>query len=315
MSSNLKVGNLTAEKGKKIQGYLDVCDTNLKIPITLINGNNNGKTVVITSGIHGGEYLGIETAIRLAAELNPDAINGKIIIAHPVNTSAFFERMQYVCPYDAKNLNRMFPGKAKGTISEKIAHVITKELYSQADFFMDLHGGDLHEELHPFVVYADSGDEEVNRITIEASALMGIKYLIKFDFPKATFGAGSRMGIPGFLSEMGKCGLWNEQDAVKYMKGVKNVLKYLNVLHGNYENLCEDIVYLDEYYSANAKSEGCWYPCVKAGDTVKKGDKIGEIKDFFSNVICEYYAETDGVILYVVRSLAIKADDPIYAIG
>ena len=64
-----------------------------------------------------------------------------------------------------------------------------------------------------------------------------------------------------------------------------------------------------------AEQEGCWYAFKKLEEKVKKGDTLGEIRDFFGNVLGEYKAEEDGTLLYVVTSLAITKGDPLTAIG
>ena len=314
MIKEFKVGNLIAQPGTKVQGFLEVVNTGLKMPITLINGSKPGKTVVITGGTHGGEYPGVETSIRIAAKLKPEEISGRVAVIHPVNVDAFHAKLQYVGPHDGKNLNRMFPGMAMGTVSEKIAYTINTELFSQADFYMDLHGGDIHEALVPFVIYSVLGSPEVNKISKEASAVMGIKYLVGSVSSNGTFGCAAVGGVPGLLAEIGQCGLWSEEEVAAYLKGVENVLRYLNVLPGEVENLGE-VEYVPKMIGYNAEQTGCWYPFVKPGDAVVNGQKLGEIRDYFTNVLGEYFASQDSVVLYVASSLAINLGDPIAAIG
>ena len=314
MSDLFKVGDLSVEAGKKVQGFLKVYNSDIEMPITLIHGTKPGKTVVITGGTHGGEYPGIEAAIRLACQLSPQEISGKVAIVHPVNVRAFLAKMQYLGPDDGKNLNRMYPGKATGTVSERIAYTITTELFSQADFYMDLHGGDIHEALIPFVLYSKAGSEEVARVSEEAASALGVKYVVGSVSTTGTFGCAATMGVPGFLGEIGQCGLWSEEEVAQYMKGVKNVLKYLKVLPGEVEELCP-VVVLPKMIGLNAEQTGCWYPSVKIGDVVVKGQKLGEIRDYFANVLGEYFASQDATVLYVISSLAITVGDPIVAIG
>lgn len=314
MSDLFKVANLSAEQGKKVQSFLKVYNSEIEMPITLINGAKPGKTVIITGGTHGGEYPGIETAIRLASQLNPEEVSGKIAIVHPVNVRAFLAKTQYVGPDDGKNLNRLFPGNATGTFSERIAYTITTELFSQADFFMDLHGGDIHEALVPFVIYSLAGNADVQKISEEASAAMGIKYLVGSMSVTGSFGSAATSGIPGFLAEIGQCGLWSEEEVLMYLKGVKNVLKYLAVLPGKPENLGSAVM-VPKMIGSAAEQTGCWYPAVKPGDLVSKGQKLGEIRDYFANILGEYFASQDATVLYVASSLAINIGDPIIAIG
>ena len=314
MNNILKVGNLEAAPGTKVQGFLQVHNSEMKMPMTIINGAKEGKTVVITGGTHGGEYPGIESAIRIASQLTPEVVSGKIIIIHPVNMPAFHAKTQYVGPDDGKNLNRVFPGKAMGTLSERIAYTVTTELFSQADFYMDLHGGDIHENLVPFVIYSKIGPDRVNVISEEASALLGIKYLVGSVSDNGTFGSAAKSGVPGFLAEIGRCGLWSEEEVTTYIKGVFNVLKYLEVIKGEVENL-GPVVIIPNMIGLDAENTGCWYPSVAPGEDVKEGQKLGEICDYFKNTLSEYFATQDAVVLYVASSLAINEGDPIVAIG
>lgn len=310
----LSVGELSASAGSKVQGYLEVEGTPVKMPITLINGVNEGKTVVITGGTHGGEYPGVEASIRLAKTLQPADVSGQLIIVHPVNVPAFQAKLQYVGPYDGKNLNREYPGLATGTVTQRIAYTISSQLFTQADFYMDLHGGDIHESLTPFVIYSKLGDEAQTKLSLEASKALGVKYVCGSVSTNGTFGCAATMGVPGFLGEIGNCGLWSEAEVKQYVDGVSNVLRLLKVLPGEVVENKEAVV-VDHMTGLDAQQTGCWYPCVKINDVVKKGQKLGEIRDYFTNVLGEYFAPCDGVMLYVISSLPINAGDPIIAIG
>ncbi len=314
MPERFEVGNLSVEAGTKLQGYLTVITGGLELPITLINGSQPGPTVVITGGTHGGEYPGIEASIRLAGELTPEAVRGRIAIVHPVNLPAFFAKQQYVIPEDGKNLNRMFPGKALGTVSERIAFIITHELHAQADFYMDLHGGDIHEALVPFVLYPAGCDPEVAERSRRAASFLGVRYLVGSYSTNGTFGSAASRGVPGFLAEIGQCGRWSEVEVEQYLRGIKNVLKHLGVLSGKPIQL-SPIVEMPRMVGVNAEHQGCWYPCVTVEQRVTAGQKIGEIRDFFGRVLGEYHAPLGGVILYVITSLAINSGDPLVAVG
>lgn len=310
----LTAGTLSAQPGAKVQDYLEVAGTPVKMPITLINGAKDGKTVVITGGTHGGEYPGVETSIRLAKTLDPAGISGQIIIVHPVNVPAFQAKLQYIGPYDGKNLNREYPGLATGTVTQRIAYTVSSLLFSQADFYMDLHGGDIHESLTPFVIYSKVGDEAQTKLSIEASKALGVKYVCGSVSTTGTFGCAASMGVPGFLGEIGNCGLWSEEEVKQYMDGVSNVLRLLKVLPGEVVDN-KNAVMVDHMTGLDAEHTGCWYPCVKIDDKVEQGQKVGEIRDYFGNVLGEYFAPCAGVMLYVISSLAINVGDPIVAIG
>ena len=65
----------------------------------------------------------------------------------------------------------------------------------------------------------------------------------------------------------------------------------------------------------DATKTGCWYPCIQLDERVTAGQKLGEIRDYFGNVLAEYQAPCDGMVLYVIASLAINEGEPIYALG
>ena len=117
------------------------------MPVTLVNGTHDGVTLLVTAGIHGGEYPGIEAAIRFAAGLEPIEVSGQVILMPLVSPEAFHARVQYVLPSDGKNVNRQFPGRALGTASERIAYTVVSEVARQTDAWIDLRGGDIHEAL------------------------------------------------------------------------------------------------------------------------------------------------------------------------
>jgi len=313
MPELLKVGDLTCEPNSKVRGFLKVAGAGIEMPITLVSGSS-GKTVVITGGTHGGEYPGIETAIRLAQEIEPRHIQGKLAIVHPVNTTSFLAKTQYYVPADGRNLNRMFPGKALGTLAERIAYTISTELFAQADFYMDLHGGDIHEALIPFALYPSSVAPDVVRVSREAASRVGVRYVVGSSSSNGAFGSAAASGVPSILVEIGQCGLWSEEEVKAYYRGVKNVLGYLGVLRGECEDL-GPVKYLERMTVISAQHEGCWYPCVKPGDTIAESQKFGEMRDYFGKVLGEYRAPLAGIVLYVASSLAITAGDPLGAVG
>ncbi len=312
-STILQHNNISIQAGQKSSGFISVPGTPVKMPATVIAGEKPGKNILITGGVHGGEYPCIETAIRLAGNLEPSDVRGTVLVIHPVNTPAFLARMQYYGPYDGKNLNRVFPGKATGTVSERIAYTV-HQLQQGADFYIDLHGGDIHESLVPFVIYSKVGGEKLAEESKQASAAVGFPYVVGSVSDNGSIGGAATVGVPGFLAELGQCGRWSEEEVHQYMEGIENVLRFLGTLEGEVvENL--GVQFMDQMTVLKAQHDGCWYPFKALEEEVKKGEKIGEIRDFFGQVLSEYFAETDGLLLYLVTSLAITEGDPLAAIG
>ena len=136
MSDTLSVCGLTICRGSKLRTMLPVPGTEIEIPLTIINGASDGPTLLVTAGIHGGEY-----AMELGRSLDPQEIHGSLIMLHPVNIQGFWARREFIVPEDGKNLNRVFPGNPNGTLSEKTAGLISSSFFPLADFYVELHSG------------------------------------------------------------------------------------------------------------------------------------------------------------------------------
>lgn len=296
----------------KTRGFIQVPGTPVEMPFTFIHGAVPGKSILLTAGVHGGEYPCIETAIQLANDIDPAEVKGTILIIHPVNPAAFLARMQYYGPFDGKNLNRVFPGKATGTVSERIAYEV-HQFQQAADFYLDLHGGDIHEGLVPFVIYSTLGDAAKAEQSRLASALLGFPYVVGSVSENGSIGAAAKSGTPGFLAELGQCGRWSPEEVDQYKEAVLNVLRSFEVIPGEVKQY--EVEFLEKMLVTTATVEGCWYPSVQLEDKVKKGQKLGEIRDYFGNMKAEYFTDSDGVVLYLVTSLAITANDPLAAVG
>ena len=100
-----------------------------------------------------------------------------------------------------------------------------------------------------------------------------------------------------------------------YIENIENLLRYIGLLPGTALKRIRPVshIIMGEYLSADAT--GRWYPCVEKDEQIRTGQKLGEIRDLFGNVIKEYYAKNDSLVLMVTRSLAIKSGDPILTYG
>ena len=113
--SDLKAGSNTK------QTLLLPVASHYPIEMTVICGSWPGKTLVVTAGVHGCEYVGIETLNRLKKELDPIDLSGRIILLPLVNPEGFYMGSKQIIPADGQNLNRTFPGDPEGTFSSRLA--------------------------------------------------------------------------------------------------------------------------------------------------------------------------------------------------
>ena len=277
MSDTLKVCGLTIERGTKLRTYLPVPDTNVKIPLTIINGDQDGPTLLITAGIHGGEYPGIAAAMELGRDIEPEHVAGCLIMMHPVNIQGFWARREMIVPEDGKNLNRVFPGDPMGTLADKTAYLISNNFFSIADFYVDMHSGDIHESLHPYVYYPGQPTPEVEKKSRSVARVLDMEYMVR---SLAT------------------------ESIEAYKDDIRNILRKLKMFslpvkprHHSPRDV-ENLIYLE------ALETGCWLHHIHSGDFVEEGQVLGRITDVFGNTLTTYYAEQTGVILYVCPALA-----------
>lgn len=315
-NKNLKIGDLTAVPGSKVVGRqkVEVAGHLIKVPVFLINGSADGPTLVVTAGIHGAEYASIEAAFQLGRSLKPDELQGRVIVIPVVNMPAFRARSIYVCPLDGQNLNRVFPGKADGTASEQLADWLFRNAIKGADYYVDLHGGDLIEDLVPFTIYHRSGNKAVDQKSLELARVFGIRYIVRSETHGSTYSAASSAGIPALLTEAGGQGLWPPEAVAVQTDGLNRLMRHEGMLEGPAPEPVQTQV-LDQFVWLRSEHKGYYYPKVKVGELVRQGQNIGSVTDFQGNVLQPVVAPVEGMILFLVSSLAINQGDPLLAIG
>lgn len=135
-------GYLQAPYSHNLAGW-----ANLFIPATIINGGR-GPTVLVLAGNHGDEYQGQIAILKLARELTPGMVTGRLILIPSLNFPAARAGTR-LSPLDGQNLNRAFPGQPEGPVTSQIAHYLTTVLFPLADVVIDIHSGGRSMEFVP----------------------------------------------------------------------------------------------------------------------------------------------------------------------
>jgi predicted deacylase len=287
-------------------------------PYLAVHGASDGPTVLITAGIHAAEYTGIEAAIRLGRTLDPAQVRGTVLVIPVLNRPGFYERSIYVNPEDNDNLNRLFPGKADGTWGERFAHRLLTEIVVRCDNAIDLHAGDMIEDLTPFVIYRQTGDATLDaRITAMANAY-GARWAVKSaptgERPGSLYAVACLNGVASMLAESGGRGLLIEADVVRHTDGVTNILRAIGGLAGPSDPVAPPTV-VNSFDWLRSPVEGIFHPRVVVGQMVTKGDAVGELVSLVGEPLATVSAQSTGVLLFIVTSPAIKKDGLLLAIG
>lgn len=298
--------------GQKLQAVLRPAD-GYEMPATLVCGAAPGKTVLITAGIHAGEYPGIPAVIRLAREIDPQRVSGNILLIHCVNTSGFWARTDKAVSEDGGNLNDNYPGAPDGTVSQRIADFFVTQIFPHVDFVTDLHSGSQQEPLTPCLFFPKW--ENVREEALRAAKALEIPFLIQSANQTGECGfAAHSMGIPALLLERGHSGFCQEAWIDAYQRDLRLLLNHLGCYPFDGQTSVEKRVFVRTVY-LEAAENGVWYSNVKPGDLVKKGQALGRTEDFFGNVLHEYFAEADGIVFYHCCGLAVRVGRNLVAYG
>ncbi len=147
-------------------------------PYVAVSGASDGPTVTLIAGIHGAEYTPIDAVMRFCQALDPATLRGRLVGVPVVNLPAFWERTPFVCPRDGKNLNRVFPGDPAGSFSDVLAHYMFNRVIRHGDYLIDLHAGDLVEELAPFSLVQATKNADVDARALDLAVAFGLPYLV-----------------------------------------------------------------------------------------------------------------------------------------
>lgn len=300
------------ERNTKKQVTYRVPDTDITIPATLLCGRKAGRTITISAGVHSREYIGIETLIRLAQELTPEMVQGTILLLHCCNYKGFLLRSADVMPQDGKNLNRVFPGAADGTPTQKLAAFLESEIIGHTDYLVDLHSGGFCEALTPHVYYHGAAAPNICAVSRRIAELSGAEYLVRSEEKTGFYSHAGQCGVPAIILERGGCGLLQEEEVQQDLADVKNILRGLGFLQDLPTKIFPHRLAQNGHY-LNAPASGCWYPKKQPGDRLKTGELLGEIRSIYGETLFRISAEADGVLLYQTASLGIKAGTPMIA--
>ena len=311
-----QLGDVTVRRGEKYQGDISFANGDIVLPGTIICGKLPGKTMLITGGVHSGEYVGIQACGELGAELQPEKTGGTIVILKVLNRPAFENRAGSLGLSDGKNLNRVFPGNPNGTEMERLAWAITKEVYPKVDYYIDLHSGDDFEALTPYVYYAGKAAQEVTEVSRKMAEQVDVPYMVRSMVSSGgAYNYAASKGIASILLERGGMGAWTSEEVNSDKRDVRNILSSLDMyqIRRDVRNYVPMEV-TDVCYQA-ASEDGLWYPAAKPGDMVAEGALLGTIRDYNGKLRETCRAEYTGVVLYQTGSLQVTEGGPVVAYG
>ena len=282
------------------------------VPLTVVNGLRQGQArtdgVAVFGGTHGNEYEGQIAVKRLCSELDESEITGRILLIPQLSESACRAHTR-ISPLDGVNMNRAFPGKARGSISYRIADFVKRYLFPKAGVVIDIHSGGneavfaLCSSLHRVP------DPEQQRSMVQVAKLFDTPFVFLY----------SRQMASGLLSDEaedeGKIAIGGEfgfaegatPTGIRHaFEGVRNVLRHFGMLPGDPQPIDPErgrpprlVAAPDLTDYIPCPRDGIWEPAVVAGMDVAQGQVIGRIHDFndHTSPSLPVYAHRAGVVI------------------
>jgi predicted deacylase len=308
----IQLGGFQVNPGEKKSTFLNVSSKqppeSVQIPLTIINGSEEGPTLTVTAGVHGTEYAGIEAAIRIARETDPRKLRGTMVVVPAVNSPALYARVVGVCPLDSVELFRAFPGREDGSITYAITRKIFNDLVLNSNFAIDLHGGEMIESrANRCCWYVNAGNKATQTTSKDLAIAFGLPNILDASMvmvgteewagPSGTmlYEASAR-NVPTIIGEAGGEGKIEEDLVGLLTTGVRNALVHVGMLRANRRQVRKKPAELKDLTGLVAETDGLFYSRVQTAQRVRKGKPIGEIKDILGERVQELIAPFDGLV-------------------
>lgn len=280
-------------------------------PVMEVQGSAPGRTLCITAGVHGCEYGGISAAQALYCSLDPTFIAGRIIIIPIVDLQTFCSKKMFTNINDDKDVNRVFPGNKTGTYSEKLVHELYLNYISQSEIYIDLHSGDLTEDMIPFIELHENKDKKLMQETVETAKLYGIKDIVMKNLrddindKNQSYSTASEAGIISFVANAGVTYDLNGSTAI-HLRGLTAIVNALFSTRPQDKKTLSQYRYYGHPIHVRSKQKGLFYSQTKSEQIVKKGEKIGELRDIFGSKLEDIIAPSDGKVLLLSTALPVN---------
>jgi uncharacterized protein len=266
---SLTIGSASAKPGQSASGFIEVpagVDAATRIPITIVRGAQSGPMLALIAGTHGSEVAPIVALQRVRATIDPAMLRGTVLIVHVANMPSFLGRTVYYSPVDGKNLNRVYPGKPDGTVSERIAYAITTQVIERTDYLVDIHSGDGNESLRPYSYWSPLGlNARADSIAREMALAWGSDHIVidtirPRDVRASVYTQNTAQlrGKPAITTETGYLGIAAEDMVQRNVDGVFRLLRYFHMVPGDVE-LVRQPLFFERTEVLRSPATGVWH--------------------------------------------------------
>lgn len=311
-NNNVEVLGVNIPKGKGKSLNLDIAKlhtrTKIDVPVIIERGKKDGPCILITGGIHGDEFNGIEIVRQIISKKYNKPTHGTVICIPVINIFGFLnQEREYP---DGRDLNRVFPGSKRGPLASRFAHCLMTEVVPHVDYCIDFHTGGAERFNAPQIRIGD--DEE----TMKLAEVFGAPFILKSKNRDKSFrDACVKKGKKVLLFEGGKSLNVNKQVTEIGVLGALKVMHHLGIrdfskeieLKSSTESAAPVLIENSAWVRANYS--GMFHPSVKVGAHVQKGDIIGSISDPFGGFEKTVKAPNAGHVICANQSPIVNQGD------
>ena len=283
----------------------------LDVPIIIERSKKPGPTVLITSGIHGDEINGVEIVRQIIAKGINKPKCGTIICVPIINVFGFLNMNRFFP--DGRDLNRVFPGSANGSLASRVANFVMKKIVPHADFIMDFHtgGADRFNASQIRIIKKDSRLSELAHI-------FGAPFIFYSENISKSFrNSCHKAGVPMLLFEGGKSFNIDSTVTNTGVNGAKRVLHHLGMLNSKFKvsKPKKEPIVINQSRWVRAKFSGMFKVTVAINTYVEKDAVLGNITDPYGSFNHFVKAPNSGYIFNVNESPIIHQGDAIFHIS
>lgn len=294
--TDLVIGGQSIKPGETLRIELPLphlyTDTNMSIPVHVQRGKLSGPTMFVSAAIHGDELNGIDIVNRLLKSKSIKGMRGTLIAVPMVNVYGVLNQSRYLP--DRRDLNRSFPGSAKGSLAGRIANLFLQEIVTKCDVGIDLHTGAIHRSNLP-QIRANLDDAD----TLAMAEAFGLPVLLNADIRDGSLRfAAADLGVKVLLYEAGEALRYDEYSIRAGVKGIVNVMREIGMLKKRTRkgHTIERFVARQSGWVRGNES-GFVTHVAQLGDHVTKGDTLAIIADPYGTELDRVCCPAEGVVI------------------
>lgn len=306
----ISVGDVTVRPGRKVQIDLPfarvVTGATESLPVKVINGRSAGPNIWLSAAIHGDELNGIQIIRRVIRDLDAKTLRGAVIAVPIVNPLGFIAQSRYLP--DRRDLNRSFPGSARGSTASRLAHLFMEQVVSHCSVGIDLHTATNHRINIPQIrANVDDGT------TLRLARAFGAPFTIHARLRDGSLRqAAMESGKTMLLYEAGQAHRFDEDAIETGVAGVMRTLRTMGMIDARLPRVRPTRLIRRTRWM-RARRGGIAEIEVGLGHRVEKGEIVASISDAFGMRPTQVKAsETGWVIARSLRPLVNSGDSLVH---